>query len=217
MSAPSASRQQSPSLPPLQPAVDSSQLEPSDVETAVPDSAPRPPRKRPFASRPIISCEECRRRKIGCSKKPPCESCMRFGRKCVFVDQGNVPERSSHSTLKVDRHSETAGGKPYRSSYGSDRRFATPSQAQQTSWLPQNEIGPGWGSLRPQQISGSDFELAMDNNCLQIGKLSITQRIVGVSRLELVDFVSSFRTSKRSVSLTTNRLAQPSHRAMATP
>ncbi|KAK8856692.1 C6 zinc finger domain protein [Apiospora arundinis] len=57
-----------------------------------------PPRQTPWLrqrGRPILSCRECRRRKIRCDHKTPCAHCVRFQRRCTY--QSFVEERTPQS------------------------------------------------------------------------------------------------------------------------
>lgn len=44
-------------------------------------------------ARPVVSCLECRRKKLKCDRKSPCQQCLKIGqpRRCVF-QEGQEPE-----------------------------------------------------------------------------------------------------------------------------
>lgn len=50
-------------------------------------ASPNSPAGKPIRRRMrmITSCLECRRRKLKCNKKSPCENCVKFSRECVFL------------------------------------------------------------------------------------------------------------------------------------
>lgn len=50
-------------------------------------------RRRRRNPRAINSCLECRERKSKCSKSYPCESCVAFGRECIFIRDPDVERK----------------------------------------------------------------------------------------------------------------------------
>jgi hypothetical protein len=65
--------------------------------TATPNKPAQPFRKRRRNPRAINSCLECRERKSKCSKSYPCESCVAFGRECVFIRDPDVARLREHA------------------------------------------------------------------------------------------------------------------------
>ena len=61
--------------------------------SAVNQAPARPPAKRPRA---VISCLECRRKKLKCSRTRPCQQCSKIGRpgRCAF-QAGQEPEANA--------------------------------------------------------------------------------------------------------------------------
>ncbi|ETN37226.1 uncharacterized protein HMPREF1541_08216 [Cyphellophora europaea CBS 101466] len=85
-----------------------------DNASATQDSAPsdeRNPLKRP-RPRPVISCLECRRKKLKCDRTLPCRQCVKAGRSDVCAFQpGQLPEPRDSSyddpTPKRSRNDQT--------------------------------------------------------------------------------------------------------------
>ena len=152
-----------PSLPPRNAETVPSQCGPLGVPTSISDSTPRPPRRRPIASRPITSCEECRRRKIGCSKTAPCGNCMRYGRRCEFVNHIINNRHFSNERSKAGNDSKNS----FRMSPSlSPETINMPTHAQQTQSVPQDLIGP-WGSQELPQVSRNNSGLGMEDRYWQ--------------------------------------------------
>lgn len=60
----------------------------------------RTPKKRP---RPVMSCFECRRKKLKCDRLLPCHQCKKSGRtaRCAYAVQEDSLELEDHDTLSV--------------------------------------------------------------------------------------------------------------------
>ena len=73
-------------------------LKMSDLDPATPSPTPA---KRP---RPVISCFECRRKKLKCSRTYPCQQCIKIGRpgRCEY-QAGQEPEPNTEYTVSSDR------------------------------------------------------------------------------------------------------------------
>lgn len=137
---------------------------------------PKPTRKKPVASRPIIACEECRRRKIGCSRTQPCNSCVRLKRKCVFLNQ------ELHKSPRQDPKSSIE-----RRLLGS-REESPHAEASEPSRPGGNLLYQPRGSASPRNMSGAQRE-ASEDLCLRIGRMSITERIGDASRQDIINIV----------------------------
>ena len=145
--------------------------------------SPPPRRKKPISSRPIISCEECRRRKIGCSKTSSCNNCIRFGRECVYVNQdlgrGRLSDRRPRHVQPINNSSQSPSMSSSRAVHGSALEYTEENLSPQ-----QDTTGLGISGYKP------GFKLELNDFCLRIGRLSIARTIGGVSRLELPNIVS---------------------------
>ncbi|KFX99272.1 hypothetical protein V490_01858 [Pseudogymnoascus sp. VKM F-3557] len=60
----------------------------------------RTPKKRP---RPVISCFECRKKKLKCDRLLPCHQCKKSGRtaRCAYAAQENSPEPEGHDSMSM--------------------------------------------------------------------------------------------------------------------
>lgn len=111
-------------------------------------------------NRRINTCMECRRLKRRCSRSYPCLHCQKTSRECVFP----VAKRSTASTPQD----------------GSNTSISQPSNPE--TGLP-TEVSVPYRSASTPRIYSKPPDI-----CLRLGKLSITERIGGVLR---VDFVQS--------------------------
>lgn len=142
----------------------------------------RPIRHR---NRKINTCLECRRLKRKCSKTRPCTNCEKTDRDCVFPESLTRGSGSPSSTPTSDGnqtiHSD-AGGIIHQASSG-------PTGA------PTSEPVP-W--RKPPDI------------CLRIGKLSITERIGGVNRTDIVSLFNDILEGSGHQSISAgNQLSAP--------
>lgn len=60
----------------------------------------RTPKKRP---RPVISCFECRKKKLKCDRLLPCHQCKKSGRtaRCAYAAQENSPGPEGHNSMSM--------------------------------------------------------------------------------------------------------------------
>jgi hypothetical protein len=127
---------------------------------------PRPAQKR---SRAIYSCTECRYRKVRCSKScpRPCSACIQFSRTCVYTSHN--PKTKSPS-FQSDNSSPADGLSTSEHAFTTDTPLGT-SPVQ----------GPVSSTSEP-----GDSCPTLNDVCLQLGKLSITERVGGVLRPDMV-------------------------------
>ncbi|KAF2496488.1 hypothetical protein BU16DRAFT_561303 [Lophium mytilinum] len=127
---------------------------------------PRPTQKR---SRAIYQCTECRQRKIRCSKScpRPCSTCVQFSRTCIYTSQTTGSKNSSAPS--TDSSPSEAICAP-ESVYPAEAPFAA---------------SPDVSSIASTGDTCSSRP-ALNDVCLQLGKLSITERIGGILRPDMV-------------------------------
>ena len=111
-------------------------------------------------NRRINTCIGCRRLKRRCSRSYPCLHCQKTSRECVFP----VAKRSTASTPQDESNTSV--------SQQSDPETGLPTEI----------------SVPSRSFSTPRIERKPPDICLRLGKLSITERISGVLR---VDFVQS--------------------------
>ena len=152
-----------------------------------PSPAPGSSRKRPITSRPIISCEECRRRKIGCSKTFPCTNCVRLLQKCVYANQdpGRKQLRSRPSVEAIGGQTDQWMPGPSGSEVLSEELSASPGRL-----LERGVTDLYVGDDDFPKINGLALEPDLDDICLQVGKLTLAERIDGVLRSNILSIVN---------------------------
>jgi Fungal Zn(2)-Cys(6) binuclear cluster domain len=98
--------------------------------------------KRP---RPVLSCSECRQRKLGCDRRVPCNQCVKAkrGHQCVYPN-GTVPKTNTHSATLVStattnntQHNEDGVA---IASPRSLSQFVSPSPTTHTSYTPNDQL-----------------------------------------------------------------------------
>ncbi|KAF2760737.1 hypothetical protein EJ05DRAFT_435648 [Pseudovirgaria hyperparasitica] len=165
----------------------------------------RPARRR--NPRAINSCLECRERKSKCSKTYPCESCVAYGRDCVFIkDTVETEHRKrthSHATSPISHGSNGNHGK----NRDSDQEATPPRDFEWESY--QQDVVPDrdlYESLDTHtredtpQDERDDGESMLDM-VFKYGKLVVTQRIDGVSLAHYAKDVTSALLSSESIGL----------------
>lgn len=185
---PSASASPQMDMSPLHPSVTSASPQISKHPSS---PNPRPTRKRPVASRPIIACEECRRRKIGCSRSQPCNSCVRLKRSCIFLNQ------ELHSSPRQDPKSSS--GRPLESRKESPHTEA-PESSQPGGNLDRPSLYQPGGLTSVRHMDGAHGEAsapAAADLYLRIGRMSVTERIGDASRQDMVNIVGADRVPAR--------------------
>jgi hypothetical protein len=131
------------------------------------------PREKRRRNRKINSCDECRRRKMKCSRTQPCHPCQIFSRKCVYASANTIkPGAPSSSSSPADSSALDTHGVDKLSSPSSSSGYVSRLNFRKDA---QHD---GMGPL-PSQRSATDM-------CLRIGKLSSTERIGGIPRPDIV-------------------------------
>ncbi|KAF2813611.1 uncharacterized protein BDZ99DRAFT_557535 [Mytilinidion resinicola] len=156
---------------------------------------PRPPHKR---SRAIYQCTECRQRKTRCSKScpRPCSTCVQFSRTCIYTSQ--TPSRKNSSAPSTDSSPSEAISAP---------ESACPAETPvATSQTHSSIASTGYTSAsRPD----------LNDVCLQLGKLSITERVGGVLRPDMVRILDAILSKGGTPQ--NDRPQQPEMNALCTP
>ena len=159
--------------------------------TSVPPISPRAEDHQGYRrGRAIRSCLECRRRKMRCNRSRPCQNCNRFCRDCIYHP---FPEWPSGATNTSREESNVRS--PVQ---GSGRAF------------PPFDTTQNFGYVQPSSFSNHDYNYTPDtlakahryyeadadddtlDVALQIGRLSITEKLGGYFKPHVASQVSLF-------------------------
>lgn len=128
-------------------------------------------RTRQRRTRAVTCCLECRRRKIKCDKSNPCSQCCAYSQPCIFPESPKPPVSKSRAKA---------------------RPKGTPSSAESLSKLDQNVesdiVQYGENETNYGEYDHHTEDSEMDSS-LQIGKMSISERIGGLFRPYLLTAV----------------------------
>jgi hypothetical protein len=144
----------------------------------------------------ITSCLECRRRKLKCNKKAPCENCEKFARDCVYLSS----KLDEASQLRLTEIKEKVGSLE-RALERDVAKFGTPRIAKQQDFIVDDfdydgmaEDGDQW----PMELTSVD--VAYEDNVaegledildlgVRVGRMRITDRLGGLTRTPMSDKV----------------------------
>ena len=156
--------------------------------------------------RAIRSCLECRRRKMRCNRSRPCQNCNRFCRDCVYLAFPDWPSGApNNANGEGSAQSPAQGGGRAFPSYESNQHTGLV----QTSPSTHHHLGcdsdalAKHNGLYDMDADGEPLDVA-----IQVGRLSITEKIGGFFRPHVASQVSNFSFPSR---------AQPSSVVPATP
>jgi hypothetical protein len=142
----------------------------------------------------ITSCLECRRRKLKCNKKAPCENCEKFTRECVYL--GSKLDEASQLRLteikekvgSLERALERDVAKSTTSRMSKQGSFVVDDidygYAEDLELWPVDMIGVG--STLDHVPQGAEDVLDLG---VQIGRMRLTDRAGGFSRPRLAEEV----------------------------
>jgi len=144
--------------------------------------------------RMITSCLECRRRKLKCDKKAPCENCQKFTRECVYL--GSKLDEASQ--LRLTEIKEKVGS--LERALERDVAKSTTSRMGKQGSFVVDDIDYGYAEdleIWPADMIGVDSTLdnvpqgtedILDLG-VQIGRMRLTDRVGGLSRPRLAEEV----------------------------
>ena len=130
-------------------------------------------REKQRRNRKINSCLQCRRRKIRCTRTEPCDPCQRLHKECTYLSAKPVLLASNAVSTSTTSSIPEVNG---------TGRLDEPSADSEPSLL--NTPGNDATDSSRKQSETTDI-------CLRIGKLSCTERIGGMRRLDLIGKVGS--------------------------
>ena len=157
--------------------------------TSVPPISPRAEDNQGYRrGRAIRSCLECRRRKMRCNRSRPCQNCNRFCRDCVYHPFPEWPSGAPNTSRE-----DSSVRSPVQ---GGGRAF------------PSFDTTQNFGYVQPPPFSNHDYNYTPDplakthkyyeadadddalDVALQIGRLSITEKLGGYFRPHIATQVS---------------------------
>ncbi|PKS10550.1 hypothetical protein jhhlp_002304 [Lomentospora prolificans] len=163
---------------------------PYPSQSASPNSPTGKPIRRRM--RMITSCLECRRRKLKCNKKSPCENCVKFSRECVFLSS----KLDEASQMRLTEIKEKVGSLE-RALERDIAKTGTSSRAPSQQGFVVDDIDYGLAEdLDPWPSSFVGVDTVYDDETsegiedvldlgVQVGRMRITERIGGLSRPRL--------------------------------
>ncbi|EMG48507.1 hypothetical protein G210_0908 [Candida maltosa Xu316] len=94
--------------------------------------------------RKVLSCVECKRRKIGCDRNNPCNKCQQFGRECRYFEQpldvADTPDTTKPSNGKINVNRLSVRGRIL--DYVEERKTKSTESSPKTVTSPINETSP---------------------------------------------------------------------------
>ena len=151
--------------------------------TSAPPTSPRTEENQGYRrGRAIRSCLECRRRKMRCNRSRPCQNCNRFCRECVYLPFPEWPPGASINTNgEANSQSPTpAGGRTIPS-------FVSNQYTGRTQTSPFTHNDHGWHD----ELYDNDADDQHLDMVLQVGRLSITEKLSGFFRPHVASQVST--------------------------
>jgi len=149
-----------------------------------------PPAKTRRRNRIITSCLECRRRKLKCDKKFPCDHCHKAGRECVFLAPPRDPNAQNRLNQLKDRveliEKELEAG---LENSEDSRWILSAHSAQPTKMTTQADtanLGSDLLEPTPLAVDAVAYEGDEDDDTedlgIQLGRMRLTERIGGSIR-----------------------------------
>ena len=162
--------------------------------TSAPPISPRAEDSQGYRrGRAIRSCLECRRRKMRCNRSRPCQNCNRFCRDCVYLPFPEWPSGASNSDrAQVNLQSPVQGG---------GRAFPLFDSTQHPGYVQPSPPTNHDHGYNPHTLAKHDTTYDTDPDddfldvALQIGRLSITERLGGYCRPHVASQVSTLLSS----------------------
>jgi hypothetical protein len=178
---------------------------------------------RPTAAQPktrrrnriITSCLECRRRKLKCDKKYPCDHCHKGSRDCVFLAPARDPASQSRINQLKDSIERIEKGLEAGIEDAEDTNWVISAASTKPSIVAKVEGQPSQPAdelLEPSPLAvdavayeDDDDDDILDDLGVQLGKMRVTERIGGavrpmfsfeVSRLAQIQFYNRLIVTK---------------------
>ncbi|KAL3451541.1 hypothetical protein BJX65DRAFT_268057 [Aspergillus insuetus] len=161
-------------------------------------------------NRVILSCLECRRRKMKCDRGEPCTPCRTAGHECVYVanpKEGDPAFRQKLVEMKEAKDAldeslrPTAGDRAHRQGATSARRKRAKGDEQELSSEEESDGSADDAYLQPTPLavqdaaygdSGDDEDHdGVEELGVRIGRMRLGERIGGLFRPRIADEVSS--------------------------
>ena len=158
-----------------------------------PPTSPRTEENQGYRrGRAIRSCLECRRRKMRCNRSRPCQNCNRFCRECVYLPFPEWPSGASSQNKE-----QGALQAPVR---GGGRAFPSFDSNQNSVYVPLPPFtNPDYGydsdTLKHDRFNDTDADDDFSDVALQVGRLSITEKIGDFFRPHVANQVSVYLAS----------------------
>ena len=157
--------------------------------TSVPPISPRAEDHQGYRrGRAIRSCLECRRRKMRCNRSRPCQNCNRFCRDCVYHPFPEWPSGAPTASRE-----ESSVRSPVQ---GGGRTFPSFDTNQNFGYVPPTPFNNHDYNYPPDTLAKNHryYEVDADDDALdvslQIGRLSITEKLGGYFRPHIATQVS---------------------------
>ncbi|KAK3943605.1 putative transcriptional regulatory protein-like protein 12 [Diplogelasinospora grovesii] len=187
---------------------------------ATSSSAPiRPVRRR---MRMITSCLECRRRKLGCNKRQPCENCTKSVRDCVYIaskldeDSQTRLTRIKEKQGSLEKQLETDVAKRSTNATKSSSRFVLHAGQRDLQRIVADDVDPDFDEEEQRDLEASPMvglDLTYDNEAddgtgciddvldlgVRVGRMRITERIGGLNRPRIAEEIQAGITGSRTL------------------
>ena len=150
--------------------------------TSAPPNSPRTEETQGYRrGRAIRSCLECRRRKMRCNRSRPCQNCNRFCRECVYLPFPEWPPGAS-----INTNGEPNSQSPPQGDGRAIPSFDSNQYTGRAQTSPFTHNDHGW----QDELYDNDADDQHLDMVLQIGRLSITEKLNGFFRPHVAGQVS---------------------------
>lgn len=141
-------------------------------------------------NRIITSCLECRRRKLKCDKKFPCDHCHKASRECVFLAPPRDPNAQNRLNQLKDRVELIEKELEASLENSADSRWSISAQSTGPSKSKTESDSEGLGSdllePTPLAVDAVAYEGDEDDDTedlgIQLGRMRLTERLGGSIR-----------------------------------
>lgn len=160
--------------------------------TSAPPNSPHMEENQVYRrGRAIRSCLECRRRKMRCNRSRPCQNCNRFCRECNYLPFPEWPSAASYNAkVQGNLQSPEQGGGRNPPSFDPNQHT---NLVQTSQYTPHHRQGR---HSDPLVNNDGLYDIDEDHQRLdvglQIGRLSITEKINAFFRPHVASQVSIF-------------------------
>ncbi|KAL2803121.1 hypothetical protein BJX63DRAFT_412957 [Aspergillus granulosus] len=179
-------------------------LTPDSGEDLLQNAPTRRQGKPKRRNRVILSCLECRRRKMKCDRGEPCTPCRTAGEECVYAanpKEGDNTFRQKLVEMKdakdaLDGSLRPTPSQPLHRQRGTSAHRKRAKAAEQ-AWSDKSDDSSDDGYLQPTPLAvqdaayGDGVNDAIDDLGVRIGRLRLGERIGGLFRPKIADELSS--------------------------